>query len=277
MITKIPLLILLCLFCHRPVQAATSEDKELQVVLRQIGHRLLLSSGDSTSRVLPVKILQDHTFEISFEKQIHVTADSLYKIVETELSKAGFWDFVAELKECTTQEVFLSFIISRSRDTVTPCGGRNLPVGCYKVEITILKKSNMMWMVWIFLPIILGSLAIYKFIQSKKSKTELPTSNDIWSLGGYQLALTEKKLIHPEKSEILTDKEFRLLTLLMESKDIVQSRDFLMKEIWASGGLIVVGKNLDVLVSKIRKKLSLDDRIKITSVHGVGYKLEISE
>jgi DNA-binding response OmpR family regulator len=63
----------------------------------------------------------------------------------------------------------------------------------------------------------------------------------------------------------------------MEGKDVVQSRDFLMKEIWASGGLIVVGKNLDVLVSKIRKKLSLDDRIKISSVHGVGYKLEVSE
>ena len=45
-----------------------------------------------------------------------------------------------------------------------------------------------------------------------------------------------------------------------------------MKEIWADSGLIVVSKNLDVLVSKIRKKLSRDERIKITNVHGVGYK-----
>ncbi|MBK8621349.1 MAG: hypothetical protein IPN79_06195 [Saprospiraceae bacterium] len=120
MISKIPLLIILCLFCQRPVQAATSEDKELQVVQRK-SVIVCCFLPRFNLQVLPVKILQDHTFEISFEKQIHVTADSLYKIVETELSKAGFWDFVAELKECTTQEVFLSFIISRSRDTIL-CG-----------------------------------------------------------------------------------------------------------------------------------------------------------
>ena len=277
MISKIPLLIILCLFCQRPVQAATSEDKELHVVLRQIGHRLLLSSGDSTSRVLPVKKINDNTFEISFEKQIHVTADSLYKIVEKELSGAGFWEFVAELKECTTQEVFLSFMISRSRDTITPCGGRNLPVGCYKVEITILKKSNLMWMVWLFLPLILVPVATYMMVKNKKSPIDQTNNEEVRSIGSYLLDINEKKLLHPEKNEILTDKEFRLLTLLLEKKDEVLNRDFLMNEIWAAGGLIVVSKNLDVLVSKIRKKLSLDERIKITSVHGVGYKLEISE
>jgi DNA-binding response OmpR family regulator len=38
---------------------------------------------------------------------------------------------------------------------------------------------------------------------------------------------------------------------------------------------MVVPKNLDVLVSKLRKKLSLDENIKIINVHGVGYKLEV--
>ena len=277
MISKIPLLIILCLFCHRPVQAATSEDKELHVVLRQIGHRLLLSSGDSTSRVFPVKEINDNTFEISFENQIHITADSLYKIVEKELSGAGFWEFVAELKECTTQEVFLSFMISRSRDTITPCGGRNLPVGCYKVEITILKKSNMMWMVWLFLPLILVPVATYMLTKNKKSPVDQTNNEEVRSIGSYLLDIKEKKLLHNEKNEMLTDKEMRLLILLLEKKDEVLNRDFLMNEIWAAGGLIVVSKNLDVLVSKIRKKLSLDERIKITSVHGVGYKLEVSE
>jgi DNA-binding response OmpR family regulator len=48
-----------------------------------------------------------------------------------------------------------------------------------------------------------------------------------------------------------------------------------MNEIWAESGVLVVSKNLDVLVSKLRKKLIHDDKIKISNVHGVGYKLEI--
>jgi DNA-binding response OmpR family regulator len=57
----------------------------------------------------------------------------------------------------------------------------------------------------------------------------------------------------------------------------VQNREFLMEQIRAESGLLVVSKNLDVLISKIRKKLARDHRIKISNIHGIGYKLEISE
>ncbi len=36
-----------------------------------------------------------------------------------------------------------------------------------------------------------------------------------------------------------------------------------------------VFSDIDVLVSKLRKKLSKDEDIKITNVHAVGYKLEV--
>ncbi|MBK6565618.1 MAG: response regulator transcription factor [Saprospiraceae bacterium] len=274
MISKIPLIVVLLIVCLIPSRGA-EKNKELSVVLRQIGHRLLLSSGDSTSRVLPVKMINNQTFEISFENRIHVTADSLYKIAEKELSGAGFYDFVAELKQCSTNEVFLSFMFSKSRDTITPCGGRNLPVGCYTVEITILKKKRMIWMMWILIPLIMVPFATYVLKKSKKSSELQSKSDSLLSLGNYQLDINERKLLHPEENENLTEKELRLLTLLLEGIGEIQNRDFLMKEIWADSGLIVVSKNLDVLVSKIRKKLSRDERIKITNVHGVGYKLEV--
>ena len=274
MISKIPLIVVLLIVCLIPSRGA-EKNKELSVVLRQIGHRLLLSSGDSTSRVLPVKMINNQTFEISFENRIHVTADSLYKIAEKELSGAGFYDFVAEPKQCATNEVFLSFMFSQSRDTITPCGGRNLLVGCYTVEITILKKKRMIWMMWILIPLIMVPFATYVLKKSKKSSELQSKSDSLLSLGNYQLDINERKLLHPEENENLTEKELRLLTLLLEGVGEIQNRDFLMKEIWADSGLIVVSKNLDVLVSKIRKKLSRDERIKITNVHGVGYKLEV--
>jgi hypothetical protein len=36
----------------------------LEVVLRDIGHQLLLSAKDSSSRVLPVKKLKENTYQI---------------------------------------------------------------------------------------------------------------------------------------------------------------------------------------------------------------------
>ena len=38
-----------------------------EVLLRQIGHEILLQSGDSISRVLPVKKIAGNEYQISFE------------------------------------------------------------------------------------------------------------------------------------------------------------------------------------------------------------------
>ena len=38
-----------------------------EVVLRDIGHHLLLAAKDSTSRVMPVKKLNERTYQISFQ------------------------------------------------------------------------------------------------------------------------------------------------------------------------------------------------------------------
>ncbi len=46
-----------------------------------------------------------------------------------------------------------------------------------------------------------------------------------------------------------------------------------MAEIWGEEGLVVIPKNIDVLVSKLRKKLNHDASVAIVNVHGVGYKL----
>ena len=53
-------------------------------------------------------------------------------------------------------------------------------------------------------------------------------------------------------------------------------RDTLMQEIWINEG-VITGRSLDMFVSKLRKKLSGDPELKITNVHGKGYRLEIPE
>ncbi len=251
-----------------------ADTKELHVVLRQIGHRLLLSSGDSTSRVLPVENIDGNKYIISFEKPIYITSDSLYNITSLELGKIGIRDFVTELKACETEEVYLSFLYSQSLDSITPCGGRNLPKGCYKLEITMLKNNQSYWL-WLLLPLTLGSL-FYFYKQRSKIVEPLEISNkELLDLGSYKFDILNRQLLHISHKESLTEKEAKLLTLLLNGMNEVQNRDYLMHELWAESGIMVVPKNLDVLVSKLRKKLSLDDNIKIINIHGLGYKLEV--
>src|SRR5688572_14965151 len=51
--------------------------KQVNLIIRQIGHRLLLQAGDSTSRVLPVTESKEGTFLLRFENEFVFSHDSL--------------------------------------------------------------------------------------------------------------------------------------------------------------------------------------------------------
>ena len=71
----------------------------------------------------------------------------------------------------------------------------------------------------------------------------------------------------------LTQKESRLLKILMQHKNQVVERDIIMKTIWEDDGYFVA-RSMDVFISKLRKYLAPDKAIRISNVHGVGYRLE---
>jgi hypothetical protein len=53
-----------------------------EVLLRKIGHELLLQSGDSTPRVLPVKKIAENEYQISFENELSFQPDSLVNTIQ---------------------------------------------------------------------------------------------------------------------------------------------------------------------------------------------------
>lgn len=75
------------------------------------------------------------------------------------------------------------------------------------------------------------------------------------------------------KSTKLTNKEARLLKMLVQHKGQVVERDVIMKTIWEDDGYFVA-RSMDVFISKLRKYLAPDSSIAIKNVHGVGYRLE---
>src|SRR3989337_3811212 len=64
--------------------------KQVNVIIRQIGHRLLLQSGDSTSRVLPVTEIKEGTFLLKFENEFLFSHDSLMMLAQALLPKTEF-------------------------------------------------------------------------------------------------------------------------------------------------------------------------------------------
>jgi DNA-binding response OmpR family regulator len=45
-----------------------------------------------------------------------------------------------------------------------------------------------------------------------------------------------------------------------------------MKEIWEDDGVFVIIRNVDVLIYKLRKRLSADPSVKIVNMHGKDIK-----
>ena len=64
------------------------------------------------------------------------------------------------------------------------------------------------------------------------------------------------------------------MAILAAQPNQVIKREELMKKVWEDNG-VIVGRSLDTYISKLRKYLKDDDTIKLTNVHGVGYKLEV--
>ncbi len=92
-------------------------------------------------------------------------------------------------------------------------------------------------------------------------------------IGKYQFDYNNFHLSAEGFEKKLTKKEAEILKLLSEQRGKVIERELLTNMIWGDDNYFV-GRSLDVFISKLRKYLSLDDDVKITTIHGVGFMLE---
>jgi DNA-binding winged helix-turn-helix (wHTH) protein len=262
-------------------------EKHIEVVLRDVGHQLLLSAKDSSSRVLPVKKLNATTYQISFQNDFGFISDSLINLVQRTFEKNGLAkDYIVNLRNCKLNETVFAFEINSQTDDLTPCRGRRLEVGCYLIEIDLLKKNkfNLFWLTLLIIP--LGLVGFYAKDQFRKNeereppseqeeKESNPTNNDYIQLGSFRFYPGDNVVKIEERSMTLSEKETKALKIFAENINQVVKRETLMKEIWEDEGIVVISRNVDVLVSKLRKKLIDDSSIKFINVPGRGYKLVI--
>lgn len=260
-----------------------SEDFDIsrrEVLLRRIGHELLLQSGDSTSRVLPVKKIAENEYQIRFENDLTFQPDSLVNITRRLLAKDPLaHDYVVNVLNCGNSTVAYGYAISKNKkDDIVTCIGRKQPPACYMINVKFkptgihTAKTGYLLGGFSFL-----AFVGFIFLRSAKPRKTLPEDKDtrMFTLGSVLFDAKNRKLIVNEKTIDLTGTETRVLLIFALSPNETIERSRLQKEIWEDEG-VIVGRSLDMFISKLRKKLEFDRNIKIVVIRGKGYKLEIS-
>ncbi len=266
-----------------------------EILLRRIGHEILLQSGDSTSRVLPVKAIGKNEYQISFENAFTFQPNALVNVTQRLLAKEPFAnDYVVNVLNCADESVAYGYAISKNKkDDIVACLGRTQPITCYLINIkfkpTGIATTKNEYLLGALLLLAFGGFFVLKSARQRKALTDLPdltmvhespespgnVDTGMFTLGSILFDMRNQKLLVNENTIDLTGTETRVLRIFAMSPNEAIERSRLQKEIWEDEG-VIVGRSLDMFISKLRKKLECDPKIKIVVIRSKGYKLEVN-
>lgn len=254
-------------------QAVSATENRQLIRYRQLGHQLMLSAGDSTSRIMPVET-NDHTYRISFEKPFAFVPDSLASVAGRLMLPE---DYVLTVIKEGTQEVVYGFTSEDVKNNAVPCVGRSMPAARYSIvlQVTPDAGSAHYFTSAISALLILGSVAGgLRLYRRRKRVAVVEDDKDSVPIGQYTWRPEKRVLLYKNENITLTGKEQTLLGIFARQLNQVIDRNLLLKEGWEDEG-VITGRSLDMYVSKLRKKLERDASISIKNVHGKGYCLNV--
>ena len=278
----------LLFFCTNTLAQKTSKEQQLRLSLRMIGHQILLNYGDSTSRVYPIEKVGDQ-YKISFSNKFSFNGEELINTVDeifraSEITSA----YLVEIKDSIGDQIIYSYQKGEtSNNDLIACQSRDQPRANFTIFITMInfdEKTNTDLFAQkepfysspiIILVILLTLFMGFLFYKNRKRKKNISTKHLI-TIGDYNFNPLNAELILNNRPVELTSKESDLLILLNDNLNETVQRDVILEKVWGDQG-DYVGRTLDVFISKLRKRLENDDRIKIINARGVGYKLVVNQ
>ena len=273
--------LLICLFLSWKLLYGASQNghvdtASLEIKLRNIGHQLLLKAGDTSSRVMPIGRISDNDYQIRFESQFAIEPDTLVKLVNGNLDGSDFpAGYLVHVQECSSEQVVYGFEIKQAKsEELIPCLGRSLPQACYTIRLVFNQEQKTGGSYALFGLSVLACFALGFMVFRRNQKNITNPASESIPLGDLQFFYSQQLIKLGDRNIELTAKEAQLLQILGESPNQIVDRQYLQQEVWEKDG-IVVGRSLDVFISKLRKKLEPDPKISIINIHGKGYKLQI--
>lgn len=268
----------------QPVQTVRVADPGL--LLRQVGHTYLQTTGDSTSLIPPVEELTEGGFLLRLEREIDY--DLLGIVTQQVLRDQEVrQEYELRLTDPETGEVFLGgfwpdpLLVDAGLNTEMACSGRDQEARPANVRLTMFPlpvKSSDEPTYWL---LIAGSMFLFLGVLQRRLN---PTPKPILAreispdepiglqLGnGVYFDTEAQQLRIGDKADSLTFREAKLLTYLFNNRNQVLERQNIHDAVWGDEG-VMVGRSLDVFVSRLRKKLANVPEVEIQTIHGVGYR-----
>ena len=280
----VPVLVLAAFISKQPADAGYNSAREL-IVLRKISHKLLLAAGDSSSPVPAIKQISDTEFLLPFESAFSFHPDSLVATINEVIKQHGLSHryIVNVLQQPDSKVIFGYAMAGSEQENIIPCSGRKQPLAHYAVKISWEPEKEKIAYYWllaglvVLLPVM--GWVFWRSTQAVSVKTENPPPTEPVTqtgipIGQYTFFAQEQELHFGETIISLTGKETRLLEIFGSACNQLIDRKRLQKEVWEDEG-VIVGRSLDMYISKLRKKLEMDPGVQLVNVHGKGYKLEV--
>lgn len=263
-----------------------TSQQEVNLALREIADQLLRQNNDFTTLIPPIRRESEGTYLIDLGTTVNYF--ELRSMIDRILDRHHIQpDYRVSLLNCEKDEVVLGFLAKASdEDKEVPCQKRVQNNECYNIRLALIdnneaENANLPTnptkrLPWVVLGIAIGFPFVWLFWKQQLPQEATAVHNDGW------LSMSEQTRFHPsnqmlkinDQSIDLTFREAKLLQFFFDHHSQVLERERILEGVWGDEG-VIVGRSLDVFVSRLRKKLKADADIQITNVHGVGYKLMV--
>lgn len=260
------------------------ESAKEVIIMREISNRVLRYTGDTTSTVLPINRLAENEFEIPFESGFTFKPDSLVRIIDRVISSNDLpRNYIVNVIECNTLKVIFGYaVLGVKQKNIVPCLGRQQPSKQYCINIKFEESSWFNKHLYLLGLGLLGIGLVFWSVQrfkpmkhnAEQKNEEIPTNKTTVQIGQFEFYAEELLLVFESEKIPLTIKEAKLLSIFANNLNQIVDRNRLQKEVWEDEG-VIVSRSLDMFISKLRKKLEQDPAVKLTNIHGKGYKLEV--
>ncbi len=117
-------------------------------------------------------------------------------------------------------------------------------------------------------------LKIKIFLKRSQSQPVFRENSNQITIGRYLFQPDDLTLSLNGEIRTLTMKEAELIRFFAENANKVLSRNEILEKVWGSNDYFL-GRSLDVFISRLRKYFNEDPGIRITNLHGIGFRFSV--
>lgn len=265
--------------------AALNAEK-INLALRRTGHLLLKAGGDSTTVIPPVEEVRKGVWRLQLNR--HFAYKDLPKLLHASLTLHGIdRNYDVTVLRCGDRKIQAGYNLNDYLvNKEVPCQERETDNSCQYIEVAFQNSAAPISSPYHYLWALLTPFAYFLWTRfnTKKEKKLLPQDvsveliaperEPLLQFGTFRLDFTGQKLMRLDTVHSLTYREAKLLHLFVTHANQILERATIIEKVWADEG-VLVGRSVDMFVSRLRKMLKDDPTVQIVAVHGIGYRLEV--